>query len=309
MKKIIFGLNVLLSTMLFTLNVSASSFNANIVGNDTFKDEITLYIRVDNLNDFSGSCEGLCGLVGNLDYDTNKIELVSIKALEDFDLTNGKNLVLYKSTGVGSGTKILSMKFKNKSLEKDETTKISFSNITASDGDKDIDASNSSKTIKFIVEETTTIKKSTTKKTSDKSKTEEKKSNSNYLSSIILSNGVISFDKETFSYDVSVDYEITSIEIKATAEDNKAEITGNGTHDLKIGNNVIEIKVKAEDKKERVYTLNIKREAEKDIIKNDSVDSEIVKDEQKNVFFPVLIISLVVVGGIVLYVLYNKKTK
>ena len=48
MKKILFSLTILLSTLLFATNVNASSFNANIVGNDTFESEITLYIQVNN---------------------------------------------------------------------------------------------------------------------------------------------------------------------------------------------------------------------------------------------------------------------
>ena len=138
MKKILFSLSILFSILLFMTNVNASSFNVNIVGNDTFEDEITLYMQVNDLVDFNGACDGLCGLVSNLSYDTDKIELTSISSLENFDLTQGNTIVLYKSTGVASGTNILSMKFKNKSLAKDETTTIIFSNIVASDGDKDI---------------------------------------------------------------------------------------------------------------------------------------------------------------------------
>lgn len=191
MKKILFSLTTLLSALLFAANVNASSFNANIVGNDIFENEITLYIQVNNLVDFNGVCNGLCGLVGDLSYDQEKIELISINALESFDLTQGKTLVLYKSTGVASGTKILSMKFKNKSLVKDETTTITLSNITASDGDKDIKTNNTSKTLTFIVKEAenndnsnnkpnnnTTTNKPSSNTTSEKE--ENKKSSNNY---------------------------------------------------------------------------------------------------------------------------------
>ena len=332
MKKLLFSLTILLSTLLFATNVNASSFNANIVGNDTFESEITLYIQVNNLVDFNGACSGLCGLVGNLNYDTNKIELTSINALESFDLTQGKTLVLYKSTGVASGTKILSMKFKNKSLTKDETTTITFSNVVASDGDKDINTSDASKTIKFIVKENentnnnnnqtnnntntntnnnTSNKNTTNKKTSSNTnnkKKKTKKSDNNYLSSITLSNGNITFDKDVLTYDVIVDYETTTIEIKANVEDDKATITGDGKHTLNVGSNVIKITIKAEDESERTYTLNINRE-EKDIVVD--TDNEVIEDEKENNYvMPIVIISVILVIGLIGFVIWkNKKNK
>lgn len=334
MKKILFSLTILLSTLLFATNVNASSFNANIVGNDTFESEITLYIQVNNLVDFNGACNGLCGLVGNLNYDTNKIELTSINALESFDLTQGKTLVLYKSTGVASGTKILSMKFKNKSLTKDETTTITLSNVVASDGDKDINTSDASKTIKFVVKENennntnnsqtnnntntntnnNTSNNTTNKKPSSNTtnkKEEAKKSDNNYLSSITLSDGNITFDKDVLTYDVIVDYETTTIEIKANVEDDKAIITGDGKHTLNVGSNVIKITIKAEDESERTYTLNINRE-EKDIVVD--TDNEVIEDDatekENNYVMPIVIISVILVIGLIGFVIWkNKKNK
>lgn len=335
MKKILFSLTILLSTLLFATNVNASSFNANIVGNDTFESEITLYIQVNNLVDFNGACSGLCGLVGNLNYDTNKIELTSINALESFDLAQGKTLVLYKSTGVASGTKILSMKFKNKSLTKDETTTITFSNVVASDGDKDINTSDASKTIKFIVKENentnnnnnqtnnntntntnnnTSNNNTTNKKTSSNTnnkKEKTKKSDNNYLSSITLSDGNITFDKDVLTYDVIVGYETTTIEIKANVEDDKATITGDGKHTLDVGSNVIKITIKAEDESERTYTLNINRE-EKDIVvdtDNDVIEYDAIEKEN-NYVMPIVLISVILVIGLIGFVIWkNKKNK
>ena len=317
MKKILFSLTILLSTLLFATNVNASSFNANIVGNDTFESEITLYIQVNNLVDFNGACNGLCGLVGNLNYDKNKIELTSINALESFDLTQGKKLVLYKSTGVASGTKILSMKFKNKSLTKDEKTTITLSNVVASDGDKDINTSDASKTIKFVVKENennNTNNNTTNKKPSSNTnnkKEETKKSDNNYLSSITLSDGNITFDKDVLTYDVIVDYEITTIEIKANAEDDKATITGDGKHTLNVGSNVIKITIKDEDESKRTYTLNINRE-KKDIVVD--TDNKVIEDDsikkENNYVMPIVIISVILVIGLISFVIWkNKKNK
>lgn len=317
MKKKLLIITALLSTLLFASNVNASSFSASIVGNDTFENEITLHIQVNNLVDFDGACKGLCGLVGNLDYDTSKIELTSITSLEDFDLTQGKTIVLYKSTGVPSGTKILSMKFKNKSLKKDETTTIKISNIVASDGDKDINTSAVSKTIKFVANETTNSTNSstsngntaTTNKTNltNTTKNEEsKKSDNNYLSSISLSAGNITFNKDILTYDVIVDYETTSIEIQANGEDSKATIDGDGKHDLVVGSNIIKITIKAEDGSERTYTLNINREEKGIVVDTESVENDVIKKDN-NYIIPIVISLTIIVIGVIWFIIWKKK--
>jgi len=325
MKKILFSITILLSTLLFTTDVNASSFNADIVGNDTFESEITLYIQVNNFVDFEGTCNGICGLVGNLNYDTEKLELTSINPMENFDLTEGKKLVLYRETGVTNGTKVLEMKFKNKSLTKDETTTITFSNVVASDGDRDISTTDTSKTIKFIIKEkdnnnnnqtnnntnnninnNTDNKKPNSNTTTKKEET--KKSENNYLSSIILSDGNINFDKEILTYDVIVDYKTTNIEIKTKAEDEKATINGDGQHKLNVGSNIIKITVKAEDETERTYILNINRE-EKDIVvdKDNEVIEDITIKKENNYVVPIIIVSVILVIGILGVIIYKKQ--
>ena len=208
------------------------------------------------------------------------------------------------------------MKFKNKSLTTDETTTITLSNITASDGDKDINTSDTSKTIKFVVKENNNnnnqmnTNNNSTNNTTNK-KEETKKSNNNYLSSITLSDGNITFDKDVLTYDIIVDYETTTIEINANVEDDKANITGDGKHTLNVGSNVIKITIKAEDESERTYTLNINRE-EKDIVVD--TDNEVIEDDviekENNYVIPIVIISVILVIGLVGFIIWkNKKNK
>lgn len=294
MKKILYSLTILLSGLLFIAGVNASSFRANIVGNNTFSKDITLYVQVDKLVDFNGACNGLCGLVGNLVYDTNKIELTSISALENFDLTQGKTIVLYKSTGVKSGINILKMTFKNKSLKNNESTTITFSNITASDGDNDIKTDNATKKIKLV-------KKGSTNKPSIKD--EVKKRDNSYLSKITISNGNLKFDKNILTYDVVVDYEITFLEINAIAEDNKAIVTGAGKHDLKVGKNVIKLTVESEDGSKRDYTLNVSRE-----VKKIATNEDEPKKEKSFSIIPIIItIVFILVAVGIIFIGKNKK--
>ena len=90
----------------------------------------------------------------------------------------------------------------------------------------------------------------------------DNRSNNNNLSSLKLSKGTISFNKNTTTYNVEVDSKTTSIKIDATAEDAKASFVKNyssRTVNLNYGKNVVLIKVKAENGKEKTYTLNITR--------------------------------------------------
>lgn len=307
MKKILICLTTVLSLLLFSEKVSASSFNTSIVGNDTFNSEITLYVQVNNLVDFNGSCNGLCGLVGTLNYDASKLELVSINPLEDFSLQQGKSLVLYKATGVLNGTNILSLKFKNKGLQNNENTKVSLSNITASDGDKDITTIDTSRTIKYVVQNKQTNKKTTNKNSNKNNITENldeeiKNSSNTYLSSITLSTGKIDFSKDILNYNIVVDYDTDSIEISATTEDEKAIIEGAGKHKLNVGDNKIEIKIKAEDGSEKTYTINVTREKEKITNNADDEDNidKIDKKESSNFIIPISIGLIILVVGAIL---------
>lgn len=88
------------------------------------------------------------------------------------------------------------------------------------------------------------------------SKTVKKSDNSN-LSSIQIAEGVISpeFSKTVKEYTVNVPYEVTKISIAATPEHSKGTVTINGNDELKVGENLIEIIVTAEDSSTDKYTI------------------------------------------------------
>ena len=84
------------------------------------------------------------------------------------------------------------------------------------------------------------------------------KSSNNYLSSISLNVGNLSpeFYRETFEYTVeNLPEDITEIEVNATAEDERANISGLGIISLEPGENRIQIDVTAENKNVREYVL------------------------------------------------------
>lgn len=84
-----------------------------------------------------------------------------------------------------------------------------------------------------------------------------KKSDNSNLSSIQIAEGVISpeFSKTVKEYIVNVPYEVTKLSIAATPEHSKGTVTINGNDELKVGENIIEIIVTAEDSSTDKYTI------------------------------------------------------
>ena len=96
------------------------------------------------------------------------------------------------------------------------------------------------------------------------------KSSNNYLSSITISAGNLSpeFYRETFEYTVeNLPEDITELEINATAEDERAHISGLGVVSLNPGENRIQIEVTAENENVREYVLIVNRK--QDLVESD----------------------------------------
>jgi len=69
------------------------------------------------------------------------------------------------------------------------------------------------------------------------------------------------FNMNTESYDIIVNPSVERIEVKASAHDSKAMISGIGTVELQSGNNTISVEVKAENGCVRTYKLNVVRQS------------------------------------------------
>ena len=97
----------------------------------------------------------------------------------------------------------------------------------------------------------------TTKPNTNNTTTTTKKSDNSNLSSIQIAEGVISpeFSKTVKEYIVNVPYEVTKLSIAATPEHSKGTVTINGNDELKVGENLIEIIVTAEDSSTDKYTI------------------------------------------------------
>lgn len=86
-------------------------------------------------------------------------------------------------------------------------------------------------------------------------------SSNNYLSSITTDVGMLSplFDKEKTKYYIYLPYEIEGINLLATAEDGSATINSDLPETLEVGYNKFVFTVVAENGEERVYTINVIR--------------------------------------------------
>ena len=87
--------------------------------------------------------------------------------------------------------------------------------------------------------------------------TSNKKSSDNNLSSLSVDEGELSpaFDKSKTEYNLNLPASINKIIIKGTLSDSKAKVNGLGEVTLKVGENVIDITVTAENGSKKVYTI------------------------------------------------------
>ncbi len=96
------------------------------------------------------------------------------------------------------------------------------------------------------------------------SKTIKVADGNNYLSSITLSEGTIDFDKSKTTYEIK-NINGSTIEIGANAESSYAKLSGDvGKKNLKLGFNTFKITVTSESGINRIYTLNIYRNDNRD---------------------------------------------
>lgn len=97
-----------------------------------------------------------------------------------------------------------------------------------------------------------------------------KKSDDNSLVSLKLSSGTLSpaFKGNVTKYTATVGYDVTKVVVSAKTSSSKATIesvTGNGTVNLNVGENVIKIVVKAEDGSKATYTVTVTRKAQETV--------------------------------------------
>lgn len=143
--------------------------------------------------------------------------------------------------------------------------------------------SNGSKYTTTTKKKPTSTTSTTTSTTTATTTTEVVKDNNTNLSNIILSNGVIQFNKDVKEYSIEVESTISFINVQATPEVETSKVSVTGNSNLVAGANKITITVTAEDGSVGTYVINVNK---KEVVSNNTrLSSLTVKDYDLNPAF------------------------
>ncbi len=241
MKKIISigAIVVLILCLMLPISVLAASASASLTGPGTVRagDKITLSF---NLNG-----NGIFGASGTLSYDGSQLTLsgTSQKIGSPWAVEfNGNNFVAYDnnlSNPINGNKTLFTVTFIVKSVSAGTNIKVSYTGVTASDGNSDINVG--------AVTYSTTVAAPL--------------STNNNLASLTVSNATISpaFNAGTTNYTASVPFEISKLNVSATASDGKAKVSVNSPNLTPNGTTKVTITVTAENGAKKTYTISVKR--------------------------------------------------
>ncbi len=228
MKKIFYNLFIIFASFLMISNVNAANANISVTSSSS---------RV---------------IVGNTVTITVKISSSSALGSWQFDIVPSSNLSfvsssfggLYIKDVVGSPneySKTYTFKFKAKSSG---TANVSVKNSSViSYNESKINATNGSVSFKTLTQ----------------SELEASYSKNNNLSSLTIEGYTIDFNKDKLNYNLEVENDIETVNIKASKEDGTASISGVGQINLNEGANSVNIVVTAQNGSTKTYIMTITR--------------------------------------------------
>ena len=178
-------------------------------------------------------------------YDKSQLELVGKKKTIGGDWKvefTDTRIVAYddqQATPINKNTSIFTYTFKVKNLAVGTKVTVSLTNVTLSDGKKDSPVG----TVSYFA----TIAQPLSK--------------DNALKSLTVSNATISpaFDPNTTSYTAEVPFEVSKLDVKATANDSKAKVSINSPNLTPNGTTKVTVIVTAENGSTKTYTISVKR--------------------------------------------------
>ncbi len=234
MRKLLTILAIVLLILIPIQPVKAATFSTTITGPTKIiaGEQFTVTVGVANVTN-------MLGLTADFSYDSTKLTLVSSAGLNGFELTLGSKIVVDRATDKDGTFSIASFVFKAKTtFTLDQSTIIKVENANYSDGVNDFP---------YLTAKTLTIRMV---------------SNNTYLKSLTVSEGTLSFDKNTTYYKVIVENSVSSITLAASPEYSKSTVSGTGTKSLSIYSNLFNITVTAENGDKRAYTVEVQRKDE-----------------------------------------------
>ena len=254
------------------------------------------------------------GIEGTINYNKEVLELVGIEIENIHGGINDENKFVYLLEDYNSSDVLMTIKFKGISTG---DANISIDNILASVGGiaANLEESISTKVtiieagIGGDVEETTqeVVAQETAKPATQTTQTYSN-SYSSYIKPIALSSDSkikhleikgykIDFDPNTYEYAIRVKNNVKSLDLTVILNDVNATYEVFGNENFKVGENTVEIKVKAEDGSTSTYKIKVTREKKE--------KEEVEEKEEKNNSKPIIIalIILVIIG--LIYVIFK----
>lgn len=185
----------------------------------------------------------------NLGLNNSNFEIVSVVGANGLSVSKNGNLYMSlrmeADYSIPSGSAIAVVTLKAKSSTVGATSILTASNIGV--------------TLAGSYETVSVPSKSLTLKVATPPKAEPvvPKSTDNSLKELTTSIDGLEFNPNTLVYNATVDSSVKSVNITALANDSKATVEITGNNDLKLGKNVILVKVTAEDESVKTYTINV----------------------------------------------------
>jgi len=131
----------------------------------------------------------------------------------------------------------------------------------------------------------------------------KRKDNNANLSSLSISGIEFPFDKNTLEYNLDVNSDIFNVKVDATLESEAAKVEGLGEYELNTGENIIKVKVIAEDETEKVYKITINKEEKENITE----EKKSKKDNKLYLIIGGLIIAFVIIISLVILIVKKHK--
>ena len=238
---------------LLAITASATSASATLTGPGTVRagDTITLTFKL------SGS--GLYSASGTLSYDASQLTLTGttqkIGGNWSVDF-NGNNFVAIDtklSNPIKSSTALFTVTFKvNSSLAVGTKISVAYTDVVATDGNTDADAVTATYSATIAAPMST----------------------DNTLKSLSVSNATISpaFNANTTSYTAEVPFEVSKLDVKATANDSKAKVSIDSPNLTPDSTTKVTITVTAENGAKKTYTISVKRAQDPNYVASNNND-------------------------------------
>ncbi len=245
MRSIVYRMTALIVALLLMCGISVTVYttvygaSAKLTGTTTVRagDTITLTLVV--------SDSGKYGLEGTLSYDSSKVTLNDVSSLRSgWEVErNGNTIIAYDNNmtnPLGNNTNVLKATFKvNSNIEAGTTVTVSIKDITTTTGSEQGNLGTASYSVSIA----------------------KPLSTDNNLSGLSVDGYKLSpaFSAGTTTYSIGeVDYNVSSLNVKATKSDSNANVTVTGNQ-LSVGANTVTITVKAQNGSTKVYKIKVTR--------------------------------------------------